>query len=95
MKAPGGVVGDGALDVGEDQQRNHGRQIAAASDRDRSGRDLGQAAVTVSPVESTMCEQFERSKVSHRRLPMENGYALIRKLRAMPRERGGLTPASR
>lgn len=54
------------------------------------------AAVTVSAGVAEALEAFERERpdvvLSDIEMADENGYALIRKVRAMPRERGGADP---
>jgi CheY-like chemotaxis protein len=55
-----------------------------------------QVTATAGVAEALRAFERERSDVvlSDIEMPDENGYALIRKLRALPRERGGETPAA-
>jgi CheY-like chemotaxis protein len=56
------------------------------------------AAVTAAAGVAEALEAFERERpdvvLSDIEMPDEDGYALIRKLRALPRDRGGQTPAA-
>jgi CheY-like chemotaxis protein len=56
------------------------------------------AAVTVATGVAEGLEVFEREQpdavLSDIEMPDEDGYALIRRLRALPRDRGGQTPAA-
>jgi CheY-like chemotaxis protein len=56
------------------------------------------AAVTATGGVAEALEAFERERpdvvLSDIEMPDEDGYALIRKLRALPRNRGGQTPAA-
>ena len=56
------------------------------------------AAVTVAPGVAEALKAFERERpdvvLSDIDMPDQDGYALIRKLRALPRDQGGHTPAA-